>query len=172
MFDSSFIENQFFLKDFISEPVKFLGIQNGILIFSFLSHLAISARIKLLKKKSLQQVHLATIAGPQLNLSDAETTKAELLYNKKKTMLVDTTVIAIFFVVIPFIYSYSRANQVQALPVSIDKYPYYLMIYLYHFVMPLTALFSFIFLFYYRNPQVLSHILRELNGKFQIQIFE
>ena len=161
-----------FFKDFISEPIKFLGIQNGILIFSFLSHLAISARIKHFKKKSLQQVHLATIAGPQLNLSDAETTKAELLYNKKKTMLVDTTVIAIFFVVIPFIYSYSRANQVQALPVSIEKYPYYLMIYLYHFVMPLTALFSFIFLFYYRNPQVLSHILRELNGKFQIQIFE
>jgi hypothetical protein len=132
----------------------------------------ISARIKLFKKKSLQQVNLAVPAGPLSNLSAAETTKAELLDNKKKSMLLDMTVIFVFFIAIPFMYSYSRANQVEAIPDSINKYPYYLLIYLYHFVLPLTAHFSFIFLFYFRNPQVFTHILRELKDKFQIHSFE
>lgn len=136
----------FIFQDFKTEPVKFLLIQNGIFLFSLLSHLVISARIKLFKKKSLQQVHLAVPAGPLSNLSAAETTKAELLDNKKKSMLLDMTVIFVFFIAIPFMYSYSRANQAETIPDSLNKYPYYLLIYLYHFVMPLTAHFSFIFL--------------------------
>jgi hypothetical protein len=87
------------------------------------------------------------LPGPLL----AENSVSELLDNKKKSMLMDMTVLIFFVLAAPFTYSYNKANQMQSIPDLIEQYPFYLIIYLYHFVLPLTAHLSFVFIFYFRN---------------------
>ena len=50
-------------------------------------------------------------------------------------------------------------------PAWLEQFPYYLLIYLYHFVLPLTIHLTFATLFYVRNPLVYTHIVRELKDK-------
>jgi hypothetical protein len=105
------------------------------------------------------------LPGPLLAKAGGENSVSELLDNKKKSMLMDMTVLVFFVLAAPFTYSYNRANQMQSIPDLIEQYPFYLIIYLYHFVLPLTAHLSFVFIFYFRNPSVFASLMRELKGK-------
>jgi len=87
--------------------------------------------------------------------------------NKKKSMLMDMTILFLFVLAVPFIYSYSKANQVSSMPEWIEEYPYYFLIYLYHFILPIGWQLSFVALFFIRNPSGISYIARELKDAWQ-----
>ena len=82
-----------------------MSIQNFVMLFTVLTHLVICTRIKIFKQKSLRQVSQAA--------SVAENRLTELLNNKRKSMLVDMTLLVFFTLAAPFTYSYSKANQVN-----------------------------------------------------------
>ena len=88
--------------------------------------------------------------------------KAELVHNENKSMLMDMTVFVVLLFTVPVIYSYSHANQGTALPEWIEAYPYYLIIYLFHFVLPIFCHLCFVTLFYFRNPSAVTFIKREV----------
>ncbi len=75
-------------------------------MFSLITHLAVSVRIKIYKHGlQMKTVPLS---------SNTSTIIVELLHNKKKSMLIDLTVLITFFTALPIIYFYGKANQVKS----------------------------------------------------------
>ena len=143
-------------QDFKTQPSKFLGVQTSVVVFSLVCHLAISLRIWLYKRK------LATSAVAP---SDGAT-RSELMNNKNRSQLIDMTILGFLFILaMPITFTYTKTNQMSTIPDDIDKFPSYLLVYLYHFILPLTALFSFVVIFYCRNPFVMTYLVRELREK-------
>ena len=58
--------------------------------------------------------------------------------------------------------------QMSSFPEWLEQFPYYLLIYLFHFVLPLSVHLTFVTLFYVRNAAVFPQLIRELKDMFNL----